>query len=233
MTGPRAPTAGAQAAGRAPAGHQIAGHRAAPAPASTPSHTGRAPDLNPRSGARGKPAPGNHTDALAQEADWAAFFRTEWPSVVRQLRVSFGEASTSDAADAAQNAFLDLFRHWGEVNSPRAWVRTVAVRHMMRQSTREQALRLKLSDAVNPALSCPPASGPLEVFDQEQAVLAFLRQLPETQRQVLALVYDGFTIREVAEILGTTETAARKSLQRGRSKLRDMLPSSQAPGTRR
>jgi RNA polymerase sigma-70 factor (ECF subfamily) len=175
--------------------------------------------LNLRSETRGKPGSGQRV----QEAEWTAFFRAEWHSVVRLLQVTFGEASASDAADAAQNAFIDLFSRWDAVGSPRAWVRTVAFRHMVRQKARDQALLHKLSDTPDPEPWSAPASGPLDIFDEQQAVLTALRHLPEAQRQVIALVYDGFSTREAAEMLGTTEAAVRQRLHRGRSKLRDML----------
>jgi RNA polymerase sigma factor (sigma-70 family) len=220
MTGPRAAPAGTAAEEHAAAGSGT-GHRAAPA--LTPSFAGRPRDLNLRSEARGKRGSGERGDARGREAEWAAFYRAEWPSVVRFLQVSYGEASAPDAADAAQNAFMDLFSQWDEVRSPRAWVRTVALRQIARQKARDQALLHKLSDAAHPELWCVPASGALEISDEEQAVLAALRRLPGTQRQVIALMYDGFSIREAAEMLGTTEAAVRQSLRRGRSKLRDML----------
>ena len=39
-----------------------------------------------------------------------------------------------DAEDAAHNAFVELFTNWDTVRSPRAWLRTVAFRQMLRQN---------------------------------------------------------------------------------------------------
>lgn len=223
MTGPRAAPAGMAAGGHASEGDP-ADHRAVPT--RVPSSAGRALDLEFRSEAPGDAGSGEHGDERGQEAKWEAFFRQEWSSVVRFLLVSFGEASEPDAADAAQTAFVELFRHWDKVSSPRPWVRTVALRQMIRhrQSSTDDRLLLRLGAAAHREPWCaPPASGSLEIFDEEQAVLAILRRLPEMQRQVIALVYDGFTTRETAEMLGTTEAAVRQSLRRGRSKVRDML----------
>jgi RNA polymerase sigma factor (sigma-70 family) len=210
MTGPWAGPAGAVAGSGAD-------ERAVPALA--PGGTGRALDPGLCSGTRGRPAAGER----ARETEWAAFFRAEWPLLVRFLRVSFGEASASDAADAAQIAFIELLRRWEQVRSPRAWVRTVACRHMMRQRDRDEALLGRLSDTARPLPWLAPVSGPMDISDEQQAVLAALRQLPPAQRHVIALVYDGYSSREAAEMLGTTEAAVRQSLKRGRKKLRDML----------
>jgi len=66
--------------------------------------------------------------------------------------------------------------------------------------------------------------GPAEQFvsDQDARQLAeALDEIPETSRDVLLLYYrEGENTREVAALLGITEAAVRKRLQRGRDSLR-------------
>ena len=50
----------------------------------------------------------------------------------------FGDSGTRDAEDAAHNAFVELFTNWDTVRSPRAWLRKVAFRQMLRQNARAE-----------------------------------------------------------------------------------------------
>lgn len=149
-------------------------------------------------------------------AEWEACYRAEMPQLVRYLMKCFGEADMRDAADAAQSAFAELFAQWGTVRSPRAWLRTVAFRQMLHQP-RECPLDAHAGPSVL------PASSAAELREEEQRVLAALRQLSLTQRQALALVYDQFSYREIAEILGKSEATVRKSIERARAAMKEVL----------
>jgi RNA polymerase sigma factor (sigma-70 family) len=172
------------------------------------------PPASPRSGAiatkKRDPAAG------ALQAEWEACYRAEMPQLIRYLMKCFGESDMRDAADAAQSAFAELFTKWTTVRSPRAWLRTVAFRQMLRQPA-EYPLDAHSEPAVH------PASSPLELHEQEQQVLAALRQLPLAQRQVLALVYDQFSYREIAEIIDKSEATVRKNIERARAAMRQIL----------
>jgi len=69
-----------------------------------------------------------------------------------------------------------------------------------------------------------PASARLELREETQVVLHGLRQLPLVQRQVLALVYDGFSYAEIAQITGASEAAVRKNMERARRRMSELLP---------
>jgi RNA polymerase sigma factor (sigma-70 family) len=154
--------------------------------------------------------------ASALQAEWEACYRTEMPQLIRYLMKCFGESDMRDAADAAQSAFAELFTKWNTVCSPRAWLRTVAFRQMLRQPA-----DYPLDEHLEP--SVVPASSPFELREQEQQVLAALRRLPLTQRQVMALVYDQFSYREIAEIMGKSEATIRKNIERARAAMKEIL----------
>ena len=146
-----------------------------------------AQDIPPASPRTGVIAAGKRDSvAAALQAEWEACYRTEMPQLIRYLMKCFGESDMRDAADAAQSAFAELFTKWNTVRSPRAWLRTVAFRQMLRQPA-EYSLDAQSEPSVL------PASSSLELREQEQQVLSALRQLPLAQRQVLALVYDQFS----------------------------------------
>jgi RNA polymerase sigma factor (sigma-70 family) len=172
------------------------------------------PSASPRTGVI---ATGKHDPAAAAlHAEWEACYRAEMPQLIRYLMKCFGESDMRDAADAAQSAFAELFTKWNTVRSPRAWLRTVAFRQMLRQPA-EYPL-----DAYSEP-SALPASSPLELREQEQQVLSALGQLPLAQRQVMALVYDQFSCQEIAEITGKNEAAVRKNIERARAAMREIL----------
>jgi RNA polymerase sigma factor (sigma-70 family) len=154
--------------------------------------------------------------ASARQAEWEACYRTEMPQLIRYLMKCFAESDMRDAADAAQSAFAELFTKWDTVHSPRAWLRTVAFRQMLRQPV-EYPLDVQLEPSVH------PASAHLELREQEHQVLAALRRLPLAQRQVMALVYDQFSYSEIAGIVGKSEATVRKNAERARTAMKELL----------
>ena len=176
-----------------------------------------AQDIPPGSPRTGVIATGKRDPvAGALQAEWEACYRAEMPQLIRYLMKCFGESDMRDAADAAQSAFAELFTKWSTVRSPRAWLRTVAFRQMLRQPA-----EYPLDAHSEPSVL--PASSALELREQEQQVLGALRRLPLAQRQVLALVYDQFSCQEIAEIIGKNEVAVRKNIERARTAMREIL----------
>jgi RNA polymerase sigma factor (sigma-70 family) len=149
-------------------------------------------------------------------AEWAACYRAEMPRLTRYLMKCFDGSDIGDAADAAQSAFAELFTKWDDVRNPKAWLRTVAFRQMLRKP-----VDYPLGTCGAPLTHA--ASAQLELREQEMEVLAALRELPLAQRQVLALVYDQFSYSEIAEVTGKTEAAVRKNAERARAALKERL----------
>jgi len=57
-------------------------------------------------------------------------------------------------------------------------------------------------------------------------VEAALAQLPENQREAIVLHrFEGFSFKEIAELLGVTETAVKVRAHRGYERLRKLLAS--------
>jgi len=150
---------------------------------------------------------------------WEDLYKAEMPRLVRYLMKCFGDSDMRDAADAAHNAFAELFTKWDTVRSPGAWLRTVAFRQMLRQNaSAEYPL-----DVLRQEPTAVPASARLELREETQAVLHGLRRLPLAQRQVLALIYDDFSYGEIAQITGTSEAAVRKNAERARRRMSELL----------
>ena len=150
---------------------------------------------------------------------WEDLYKAEMPRLARYLMKCFGDSGMRDAADAAHHAFAELFTKWDTVRSPRAWLRTVAFRQMLRQNaSAEYPLEVLRQEPAT-----VPASARLELREETQAVLHGLRQLPLAQRQVLALIYDEFSYAEIAQITDTSEAAVRKNAERARRRMSELL----------
>ena len=153
------------------------------------------------------------------QRSWEDLYKAEMPRLVRYLMKCFGDSGMRDAADAAHNAFVELFTNWDTVRSPRAWLRTVAFRQMLRQNaSAEYPL-----DVLRHEPAAVPASARLELGEETQAVLGGLRQLPLAQRQVLALIYDQFSYSEIAQIMSISQAAVRKNAERARRRMSELL----------
>ena len=155
----------------------------------------------------------------ALQKSWEDLYKAEMPRLVRYLVKCFGDSDMRDAADAAHNAFVELFTKWETVRSPSAWLRTVAFRQMLRQhASAEYPL-----DVLRREPDTVPASARLEFGEETQAALGGLRQLPLAQRQVLALIYDHFSYSEIAQIMSISQAAVRKNAERARRRMSEQL----------
>src|SRR4051794_22128408 len=68
--------------------------------------------------------------------DFTAFYATSYRSVLAATLVVGG--SLAEAEDAVQEAMKDLLRAWDRVSSPYSYVRTAAVRGLLRARRRER-----------------------------------------------------------------------------------------------
>jgi RNA polymerase sigma factor (sigma-70 family) len=160
---------------------------------------------------------GSQTDPSS--AEWAACYRAEMHLVQRYLMHTFNLSNIDDTEDPAHEAFEELFKKWPEVKHPRTWLRTVAFRKMLGHLPKnEVSLDNIIYDPANET-----ASARLMLNEEERAARAAISTLPVTQRQVFSMVFDGFSYSEIAEVLGITEDAARKNMERARAKLRELL----------
>ena len=161
------------------------------------------------------------------QRSWEDLYKAEMPRLVRYLMKCFGDSDMRDAADAAHNAFVELFTNWDTVRAPRAWLRKVAFRQMLRQNASADYPL----DVLRREPATVPASARLELTEETQAILHGLRQLPLAQRQVLALIYDEFSYGEIAQITGTSEAAVRKNAERARRRMSELLGSRMETGS--
>ena len=60
--------------------------------------------------------------------------------------------------------------------------------------------------------------------DEESSVMEEIFKLPKDYRNIIYLYYyEGYTVKEIAEILGKNQNTVNSKLQRGRKKLKNLL----------
>jgi RNA polymerase sigma-70 factor (ECF subfamily) len=148
--------------------------------------------------------------------------------------------SPEDAADAIAEVFAIAWRRFDVVPEDDrnilwlyATARQVIANSSRRQRNRTQVMeRLRHEAAVS--LRGPPSS-----HEDALVAAAVLSQMPEDDREILMLTaWEGLDTRQLACLLGCTNTAARIRLHRARNRLSDAIaaaeiPSKQVPDTRR
>lgn len=135
------------------------------------------------------------------------------------LRLSYTYLkSTHDAEDICQTVFLKLLTSGQTFASPaheKAWIiRTTAnaCKDALRSTFRRRTVALEAAAAT----AAPEAP--------DNAVLEAVMELPENYREAVYLHYfEGYSVREIAGLLGRSEAAVSAHLSRGRHKLRITL----------
>ncbi|HWB81221.1 MAG TPA: RNA polymerase sigma factor [Nannocystaceae bacterium] len=144
-----------------------------------------------------------------------------------RLRRSFVRAGMrpDESGDLIQQTFLQLHRARNDFRpgSPlRPWIFTIALnlkRQYMRRLGRKPEAPL---DDEGPEPAAPQADPDAGFVGAK--VRAALAELPEAQREVIVLHwFEGLSFREVAQIVGATQTAVKVRAHRGYAKLRARL----------
>lgn len=138
------------------------------------------------------------------------------------LRISYIYLkNTADAEDICQNVFLKLLKNEIVFDSPgheKAWIIRAtmnACKDLLRTNFWKRAVDLDASAE----LEAPAVT--------ESALLDEVMKLPKNYRASIYLYYyEGYTVKEIAAMLGKSENAVSAYLSRGRKKLKlQLLPS--------
>ncbi|SBT49460.1 RNA polymerase sigma factor [Micromonospora auratinigra] len=145
--------------------------------------------------------------------------------LVVQLYAVTGDLN--EAQEAVQEAFtraLAVPRKVAALEHPEAWLRRVAV-----NVARTRHRRRRVLDTLLRRIGPPPAVA--DRSPEHLALLAALRDLPEGQRQALALHYlVDLPVDEVAATLGVSAGTVKSRLSRGRQALAARLADSDHDG---
>lgn len=133
--------------------------------------------------------------------------------------------------DIAQEAFLSAWHHLPRLKNPSSflpWLRQIT-RNLAHDHLRGRRNRMLEGEAAELAIqhAADPDGCPLEqALDAERDAVAadLISELPEESREALLLYYrEGQSSKQVAMLLGLSDAAVRKRLQRARQSVRDDL----------
>jgi RNA polymerase sigma-70 factor (ECF subfamily) len=157
-----------------------------------------------------------------RETAFHELFQRYGPPLLRLMRRDL--ASTSEAEDLVQQAFLQIHRARNDFDPTRRlkpWVYTIAL-NLKREYLRSRRRRptQPLDAAVEPSID--PVDPELD--DRARAIRRALSALPVAQREVIELHwFDGLSFQEVGEAIGISTTAAKVRAHRGYRRLKELL----------
>ncbi len=152
-----------------------------------------------------------YTDIVEQFSDM--IYRIAWQNLFNR----------EDSEDVVQDVFLKLLQQKNNIfRDPehlKAWLIRVTVNRCL--DFKKSFLYRKIVPLDNIDKLC---STGISWEDGEQKIMEELYQLPEETRNILYLYYyEGYTIREIADILGKKQNTVNSKLTRGRKKLKQIL----------
>lgn len=155
---------------------------------------------------------------VAEPLVFEAFFEDEARTLFRRLCTVTG--NSAEAEEIMQDAFLALWERWdrvGAINDPTAYLYRTAM-NVFRKRTRRAALGLRRT------LSLAPDPVPFAEIDEQQDVVAALRELTPRQRAALVLtdVMD-YSSEEAGRAMGVTAGTVRGLASRAREHLRRQI----------
>lgn len=152
-----------------------------------------------------------------------ALFRDQFGSLFRYLDRLGGDPDL--ASDLAQEAFVKLYQRGSMPDTPRAWLAAVAT-NLLRDARRTVARRDALvahAVAQGDAPSVPPVDARIIADETRARVRGALATLPARDRELLLLRQEGYSYRELAEVVGVAETSVGTLLVRATRALRSAL----------
>lgn len=158
-----------------------------------------------------------------QTETFEAFFELGYARLVRSLLALTGRRAVAE--EIAQEAMLEAYRRWSSVSAferPDLWVRRVAINRAI--STRR---RVVAEMAAFARIGLPPEEArPVELRDE--ALWAAVRRLSGQQRAAMVLSIEGYTAREIGDVLGCSDETAQTHVRRARTRLATILGEEEA-----
>ena len=157
----------------------------------------------------------------ASDAGFEEFARRHFDSLAKALAtVTFDREL---AADAAQEAFLQLHLRWhevGKLDDPVAWLYRVGI-NRCRDYRRHFVRAARLFDRLSAASDTKDTG---ERWFPDLDFVALLKNLPKRQRVAAVLFYQAdFSTTEIARVMHISEGAVKSHLHRAREALRPLL----------
>lgn len=154
------------------------------------------------------------------DVDFEEFVQRHFDSLAKTLAVVTLDKEL--AADAAQEAFLQLYIRWHKIDkldNPVAWLYRVGI-NRCRDYRRRLVRAARVFDRLTAAAG---AEEPEEQWLPDVTFVALLRDLPKRQRVAAVLFYQAdLSTAEIARVMHISEGAVKSHLHRARETLRPL-----------
>ena len=138
-------------------------------------------------------------------------YRADGERLWRALLAYCGDPEV--ASDAAAEAFVQLLRRGEDIRDPQRWLWRAAFKIAAGDLQRRRRSEELVYDARS-----------YELEEPAQELIAALRRLSPHQRAAVVLHHAaGYPVKDIAQILGSTQAAVKVHLSRARKRLRDLL----------
>ncbi len=131
----------------------------------------------------------------------------------------------AEAEEIINTGFLKIFNHIDQYDSTfpfRVWLRRIMINAAIDYHRANKASFTLLE--LRPEMEVAIEELPLPMLSPEEDVLPILQQLPEAYRIVFNLyVLEEYKHKEIAKLLGITESTSRSNLARAKEKLRTLM----------
>jgi RNA polymerase sigma-70 factor, ECF subfamily len=163
-----------------------------------------------------------HSDTRA--AGFESFMQRHRARLVQALTMISLDRET--AADAAQEAFIQLFLHWddlGRYRDPVAWLYRVGI-NRCKDYRRFMSRTARVVERLGRTQELQTEESELTEWAPDSGFAAVFRSLPKRQRTAATLYYlNDLSVQEVARIMNISEGAVNSHLYRAREALKGLV----------
>ena len=121
--------------------------------------------------------------------------------------------TNDEAEDTVQDVLLRLWQMLSELHSPMEPLAHILVRNYSVDRLRRKRPTLQLSEASD-------ATDSKTESERAERIMAIISRLPALQQTIFRLRHiEGMEMKDIAQLMGSTEAAVRKSLSRARQSI--------------
>lgn len=159
--------------------------------------------------------------------DFDRLYRDSYPKIYRTLLAVLGDPAAAE--DCTQDAFVSAFRAWARwrPDAPaEAWLHRIAINTAVSHQRKES---LRTISVILRRLGRPaPGPDPAQLALDRDLVTALRRLSPRLRAALVLRHYHGYTNREIAAAIGTSERTVNKRLRKAAEKMRGLLAGNDA-----
>jgi len=156
----------------------------------------------------------------APPQEYVLFFRRQYRLLMAY--VMHAGADQAEADDLTADTLTSMLKRWDEIKDPVAWARSRVVRNLINLRKSEKARLVRQGKHLASTFERPP--DPADVWADPAAVDDLLGLLTDSQRAVVEHLRRGLDQNEIAELLGKSYEAVRRSLSDIRKRLGQQRP---------